>query len=282
MRVVLLTLLMLNIASKVLAQDENFYIFLSFGQSNMEGHAKFEPQDTVADARFKVLQAVDCDNLDRKKGQWYPAVSPITRCRTGISPADYFGRTLTEHLPENITIGIINISVGGTKMSLFNRDDYEAYVVSSPDWLQNTVKEYDGDPYGRLIEMGKLAQKDGVIKGILLHQGESDTGDQSWPMQAKVVYDNILRDLGLEANSLPLLAGEMVSAEQGGKCASMNAIIQSLPTVIPNSYVISSTDCEALDDGLHFSAAGYRELGKRYGLKMLALLGDDNKNHGHH
>lgn len=262
-----------NMALSASAQDENFYIFLSFGQSNMEGHSKFEAQDTVADDRFKVLQAVDCQNLDRKKGEWYPATAPITRCQTGISPADYFGRTLTANLPEEITVGIINVSVGGTKMALFNKGNHEEYVASSPDWLQNMVKEYDGDPYGRLIELAKIAQKDGVIKGILLHQGESDTGDQTWPAQTKNVYDTILADLGLEANSIPLLAGEMVSAEQGGKCASMNTIINTLPTVIPQAHIISSVDCEAVDDGLHFSAAGYRELGRRYGLKMLSLLG---------
>ena len=254
------------------AQDENFYVFLSFGQSNMEGHAKFEEIDTKVDERFQVLQAVDCENLERKMGQWYSAAAPITRCHTGLGPSDYFGRTLTEHLPAHIKIGIINVSVGGAKIELFEKDNFGDYVASSPDWLQNMVKEYDGDPYARLIELAKIAQKDGVIKGILLHQGESNTGDQTWPSKVKGVYDNILMDLELEENSLPLLAGEMVSAEQGGKCASMNAIIQTLPTVIPKAHIISSADCEALDDELHFSAAGYRELGKRYGLKMLSLL----------
>ena len=272
LKIVLLTFLLVNYGFTASAQDENFYVFLSFGQSNMEGHARFEAQDTVADDRFKVLQAVDCENLDREKGKWYPATAPLTRCQTGISPADYFGRTLTEHLPENIKIGIINVSVGGTRIELFERD-HEEYVASSPDWLKNIVKEYDGDPYGRLIELAKIAQKDGVIKGILLHQGESNTGDQTWPTKVKGVYENILSDLDLEPNSLPLIAGEMVSEAQGGKCASMNPIIQTLPSVIPNAYVVSSADCEAVEDGLHFSAAGYRELGKRYGMQMLAVLG---------
>lgn len=267
-----ITFFIMNFGINTFAQDENFYIFLSFGQSNMEGFAKFEEQDTVEDERFKVLQAVDCENLDRKKGQWYPAVAPITRCDTGLSPADYFGRTLTEHLPKNIKVGIINVSVGGTKIELFDKGNHQSYVDSSPDWLQNTVKKYDGDPYSRLIELAKIAQKDGVIKGILLHQGESNTGDQTWPKKVKGVYDNILSDLGMEANALPLLAGEMVSEDEGGKCASMNPIIQTLPTVIPQAHVISSADCEAVDDGLHFSAAGYRELGKRYGMKMLSIL----------
>src|SRR5690606_40837732 len=86
------------------------------------------------------------------------------------------------------------------------------------------VREYDGNAYGRLMEMARLAQKDGVIKGILLHQGESNTGDTEWPQKVKDVYNNMLNDLDLEASAVPLLAGELVSAEQGGKCASMNPI----------------------------------------------------------
>jgi len=259
------------------AQDPNFYIFLSFGQSNMEGHSRYEPQDTVANDRFLVLQAVDCPDLGREQGSWYPAVPPITRCNTGITPTDYFGKTLAESLPDSIKIGIINVSVGGCKIELFEKDNYESYVETAPGWMKGMLAQYDDNPYGRLVELGKLAQQDGVIKGVLLHQGESNTGDTTWPSKVAGVYDNLLKDLGLAPNSIPLLAGELVSAEQGGKCASMNPIIGQLPSVIPNAHVISSEDCEAIPDGLHFSAEGYRLLGSRYGERMSAILLDQNK-----
>ena len=259
-------------SEKGFSQDPNFYIFLSFGQSNMEGNARFEPQDTVTNERFKVLQAVDCPDLNREMGNWYTAVPPLSRCNTGLTPGDYFGKTLAESLPDSIKIGIINVSVGGCKIELFEKDNYESYVETAPGWMKGMIAQYDGNPYGRLLELAKIAQKDGVIKGILLHQGESNTGDQSWPGKVKGVYNNLLADLGLAPDSVPLLAGELVSAEQGGKCASMNPIIATLPSVIPNSYVISSADCEAIRDGLHFSAAGYRLLGSRYGEKMAELL----------
>jgi hypothetical protein len=259
--------------SKVFSQDSNFYIFLCFGQSNMEGHARFEAQDTIVDSRFRVMEAVNCPDLGRKKGEWYTAKPPLSRCHTGLTPADYFGRTLIAKLPNGIRVGVINVSVGGCKIELFDKDNYSAYVATAPDWLKNMVNEYDGNPYGRLVETAKLAQKDGVIKGILLHQGESNTGDAEWPRKVKGVYDNLLKDLGLDAVAVPLLAGELVSKEQGGKCASMNAIISRLPETIANAHVISSADCEAISDGLHFSAAGYRELGIRYGEKMLSIIG---------
>jgi hypothetical protein len=257
------------------SQDPNFYIFLSFGQSNMEGHARFEPQDTVVNDRFAVLQAVDCPDLNRQKRHWYPAVPPLSRCNTGLTPGDYFGKTLAESLPDSIRIGIINVSVGGCKIELFEKDDYQSYVETAPGWMKGMITQYEGNPYARLIELAKIAQQDGVIKGILLHQGESNTGDNSWPQKVKGVYENLLGDLGLRANSVPLLAGELVSAEQGGKCASMNPIIATLPDIIPNSYVISSAGCEAIADGLHFSAAGYRLLGSRYGEQMAQLLMKD-------
>lgn len=272
-RIYLSVLVLLSMAiQSSFAQDPNFYIFLSFGQSNMEGNAKFEPEDTVANDRFKVLQAVDCPDLNREMGNWYTAIPPLSRCNTGLTPGDYFGRTLAESLPDSIKIGIINVSVGGCKIELFEKDNYESYVQTAPGWMKGMIAQYNGNPYGRLLELAKIAQKDGVIKGILLHQGESNTGDKSWPGKVEGVYDDLLVDLGLVPDSVPLLAGELVSAEQGGKCASMNPIIATLPSVVPNSYVISSADCEAVEDGLHFSAAGYRLLGSRYGEKMAELL----------
>ena len=240
----------------------------------MEGNARFEPQDTcnVSD-RFLVMSAVDCPDLGREKGKWYRAVPPLCRCYTGLTPADYFGRTLIKNLPEKVRVGIIHVAIGGCRIELFDEDKYQDYVASSPDWLQNMVKEYDGNPYARLVELAKLAQKDGVIKGILLHQGESNTGDPEWPNKVKLVYERLLSDLNLKAKNVPLLAGETVNADQHGKCASMNAIIDTLPRTIPTAHVISSAGCPAAKDSLHFTAQGYRMLGTRYGMKMLELLG---------
>lgn len=269
-------LALLLFSYKTFSQDKDFYIFLCLGQSNMEGNAKFEPQDTAVDKRFQVLEAVDCANLGRTKGHWYTAVPPLSRCKTGLTPGDYFGRTLVANLPERVRVGVINVSVGGCKIELFDRDNYQSYVSTAPSWLINMVKEYDGNPYGRLVEMAKMAQKDGVIKGILLHQGESNTGDTLWPQKVKTVYDNLLKDLDLKAGAVPLLAGEVVHADQGGVCASMNNIIAKLPQTIPNAHVISSSGCADAADNLHFNAEGYRELGRRYAVKMLSLLGYNN------
>lgn len=260
--------------SKAAAQDKDFHIYLCLGQSNMEGNAKIEGQDTIGvSERFRMLAPVDCDRVGRKKGEWYTAVPPLARCNTGLTPADYFGRTMVAHLPEKIKVGVIDVAVGGCKIELFDKDNYQSYVSTAPSWMLNMIKAYDGNPYQRLVEMARLAQRDGVIKGILLHQGESNTGDTLWPQKVKTLYNNLLKDLNLAPDSVPLLSGELVAADQNGACASMNAIIAKLPQSIANAHVIPSAGCEGVADRLHFSAAGYRKLGKRYALKMLALEG---------
>lgn len=256
------------------SQDTNFWIFLSFGQSNMEGFPGLEEQDkTNVDNRFQILAAVDFPRMDRKKGNWYPAVPPLCRLPLGLGPTDFFGRTMVSNLPPNIKIGVVVVAVGGCKIELFGKDTYQAYAATAPNWMTNIIKAYDGNPYQHLVEMAKLAQKDGVIKGILLHQGESNTNDKEWPKKVKGVYENLLADLNLKSENVPLLAGEVVNADQKGVCASMNKIIDELPQTIPTAHVVSSAGCTALTGNLHFTPAGYRELGKRYAETMLPLLG---------
>ena len=131
MRKILLFLGLILTVLSVSARDKNFYIYLCFGQSNMEGNARFEPQDTcnVSD-RFLVMSAVDCPDLGREKGKWYRAVPPLCRCYTGLTPADYFGRTLIKNLPEKVRVGIIHVAIGGCRIELFDEDKYQDYVAS--------------------------------------------------------------------------------------------------------------------------------------------------------
>ena len=268
----------LAISMNAFSQDPNFHIYLCIGQSKMEGAARAELQDSTVNpiaigSRFQVMAAVNCENLGRAKGSWYQAVPPLCRCKTNLGPADYFGRTMVANLPEKVKVGVIVVAIGGCKIELFDKDNYPSYVETAPVWMKEMIKEYDGNPYGRLVEMAKLAQKDGVIKGILLHQGESNSNDSLWTRKVKGLYDNLVKDLNLNPKEIPLLAGETVNADQQGICAGMNSIIATLPQTLPNSYVISSAGCPDGPDNLHFSAEGYRMLGKRFAQKMLSVLG---------
>ena len=102
--------------------DPNFYIFLCFGQSNMEGNARPEAVDLESPgSRFLLMPAVDFPAAngrpERKMGEWCEASAPLCRPNTGLTPADWFGRTLVASLPENIKIGVIHVAIGGISMS---------------------------------------------------------------------------------------------------------------------------------------------------------------------
>lgn len=256
--------------------DPNFHIYLCFGQSNMEGNAAIEGKDRVGvDPRFMMMAAVDMPSSKRKKGEWYTAYPPLCRDYTGLTPADYFGRTMVENLPESIKVGVINVAVGGASIDLFDQDKCADYIKKEADWFKNYCKEYNNDPYKVLVTMAKKAQQNGVIKGILLHQGCTNNGQKDWSVRVKRIYVRLLHDLGLNEEETPLLIGELLSQEKGGVCWGHNSVIAKTQPVIPNSYVISSKDCPGASDGLHFTAEGYRMIGKRYAEKMLELLGPD-------
>jgi len=253
--------------------NPNFYIFLAFGQSNMEGTGPIEAEDiaNIPD-RYKMMPAVDQPSKGRVKQNWYTAFPPLCREINGLGVIDYFGRELVNNLPEHISVGVIDVAIGGCSIDLFNEDIAQSYIENSPDWLKDIAASYGNHPYNVLVETARKAQESGIIKGILLHQGESNTGDQNWPNNVKLIYDRLINDLALDPNNVPLLVGEVVNADQGGSCSVHNSIIANIPNVIPNSYVISSSGLPQRGDGLHFTSPGYREFGKRYGSKMLEIL----------
>jgi lysophospholipase L1-like esterase len=270
----LLLAILLSFTTEALADpDPNFYLFLCFGQSNMESGGQMEEMDRTVDRRFQVMADFDNPNRGWKKGNWYDAVPPLAARGRGICLADYFGRTMVANLPENIRVGVIKVSVPGCKIELFEKDTYQTYVDTAPSWMKNLVNQYDGNPYQYLVDLAKVAQQDGVIKGILLHQGESNPNDQEWPNKVKGIYDNLIKELNLKAEDVAFLAGETVNADQGGACAGFNKIMAELPKTLANSYVISSAGCTCNPDHMHFNSAGSREFGKRYAEKMLSILG---------
>ncbi|MBP5507484.1 MAG: acetyl xylan esterase [Prevotella sp.] len=260
------------------AVDENFYIFLCFGQSNMEGNARPEAQDLVSPGpRFLLMPAVDDPQRGRKMGEWCEAVPPLCRPNTGLTPADWFGRTLVASLPENIKIGVIHVAIGGIDIKGFLPDSIPSYIKRAPQWMKGMLQAYDNNPYQRLVTLAKKAQKDGVIKGILMHQGETNTGDPQWARMVKEVYDNLCGDLQLKPEEVNLYAGNIVQANGQGVCIGCKKQIDELPLTLHTSQVISSDGCTNGPDRLHFDAAGYRELGCRYGEAVARFLGYEPK-----
>lgn len=261
--------------------DPNFHIYICFGQSNMEGAAKPEEQDYInVPERFLLMAAQDFPahtanyrGEGRKKFDWSVAEPPLCRAWSGLTPADYFGRTMVEHLPDSIRVGVIHVAIGGCAIEhLFKEYDPQT-VVGEPDWFQGIMSNYDNLPYMRILDCALRASHQGIIKGILLHQGCTNTGDKTWPAKVKKVYEDLLSDLHLNAEDVPIIAGEVVSEGVGGVCASMNPIIRTLPETIPTAATVSADGLPCASDHLHFNAEGYRELGKRYAMKMMEIKG---------
>ena len=256
--------------------DPKFQIYLCFGQSNMEAGARPEEEDKGdVDPRFQMLAAADMPKWNRTKGNWYAANPPLNRQENNLGPVDFFGRMMVANLPKDHRVGVINVSVAGAKIELWGTTTYADYISKeAPDWMKGMVKQYDNNPFQRLVDMAKIAQKDGVIKGILLHQGESNSNDKEWPSKVKAIYDGLIKELNLNPKEVPLLAGELKSQEEKGVCYRFNTdILPNLPKLLPNTFIISSAGCKGIPDPFHFSTAGMRELGHRYAVQMLKLQG---------
>ena len=257
--------------------DPNFYIYICFGQSNMEGNAQPESIDRQnIDNRFRLLATCNFSSPSRKMGNWYKATPQLVSPNGGLGPTDYFGRTMVENLPEEVRVGVIPVAMGGSPIEMFDKDKYKQKMQQNPNewWAQLARNHYGSNPYGRIIEMAKKAQEVGVIKGILLHQGCSNNGDPNWPNMVKKIYNDMLTDLGLGTDTVPLFVGETLRQENGGACYAHNTQVDRMPNVIKNSYVISSENCPGNgQDPWHYNALGYRIMGSRYAAEGLYTLG---------
>lgn len=254
------------------APDPNFHIYIAFGQSNMAGASPAAEPETKPYSRFKLLPSMNCPAKGRTLGVWTDATSQLANCDNppSISVADYFGRTLVDSLPD-VTVGIISVAVGGTALKLFDKDNWQAYLEDpareKENWIINWAKAYDSNVYKRIIDLAKIAQQDGVIKGVIVHQGESDWNNNKWAEDLKKIRDDMFADLGLSADTVPLLAGEM---REDGCCKSFSTNqVQRITQVMENAWPVSSTGLGSANDNYHFNRDGYIEFGKRYAKVML-------------
>ena len=261
--------------STMQAQDPNFWIFLCFGQSNMAGCAPIEAQDSIIPEDFLSLSATNGTD-GRQVGKWRKALPPICRQGTKLSPVDYFGREILEKAPEGTRVGVISVAVEGCPITFFDKDACaEPIAKEERDWMNNILNEYDRNPYQRLVDMARIAQREGVIKGILLHQGETDAYNAEWQKRVYKIYKDLQEDLKLDTFSVPLLVGEVARAEYAGVCAHANPTIDDIVNHYHNVYVVSAEGCAPGDDHVHFSSEGYRQLGRNYAQVFLRRMGLD-------
>lgn len=239
-------------------------LFLLIGQSNMEGAPEPAPEDRMENPRVRVL---GYDNFgDRKWNEWDTASPPLHRSWAGVGPGDSFGKAMADAWPE-ATIGLVPCAISGVDIDFF----LKGVTPSRRKEFQIPPDNAREGAYGMVIERARLAQKDGVIRGILFHQGESDNGNPAWVPKVRQLVGDLRADLALDA-SVPFVAGELLHT---GCCTAHNPLIQQLPHEIPNAHVVSAAGLTELADpwNAHFDLPAQRELGRRYAATMLQALG---------
>jgi pimeloyl-ACP methyl ester carboxylesterase len=236
-----------------LPSRERFHLYLLIGQSNMAGRGVIEAQDQEPHSR--VLKFT-------KENTWAVALDPLHFDKpavAGVGLGSSFGRAIAEANPE-VTIGLIPCAVGGTPLSRWQKE---------------------GDLYKQAVERATAATKDGTLKGILWHQGESDAGSEATAKNYGERLAVMIGDLRaeLDAKDAPFVAGRLgeflARQSKDGKPSHwplVNEQLDSLPQRVPGTAVVSSADLKHKGDGVHFDSASLRELGKRYAKAMQELL----------
>jgi len=229
---------------------ERFHLYLLMGQSNMAGRGKIEAEDQTPHPRVLTLDS---------NGVWQPAVEPVTHDKPqvlGVGPGVSFGKTMAQKYPD-ATIGLVPCAFGGTPLKRWQKD---------------------GDLYSNAVYRAKLAMKTGTLKGVLWHQGESD----STPALAKTYgerLDQMIRDLraDLDSPNLPFVAGQLGEflytrgSNNVAEVRLVNDTLARLAERVPHTGCASSAGLNHKGDQLHFDTASQRELGRRYAGEMARL-----------
>jgi len=285
------------------------HLYIAFGQSNMQGPGEIRDQDkeNISD-RWQVLNIVTgtYGGQNRTKGAWYKAVPPLIIAgnlvnylgiNIGLGPSDHFGQTITNNTPSHITIGLAAVAHGDLALASFHKTKGAEYFADGSTgkeggrpsdtekqgWTRYTTTGGYTSIYDAIISNVKKAQTDGwVVKGIIMHQGESGRGltYTTWQEMLKEIYDDMLSDLSLPPNSVPILMGQLWNAGIGpnGYLNANNTLIKS---VIPNAWVISTAGLttgrvgQGQPDNIHFGSEDLEGLGKRYAEKMQELIYSD-------
>lgn len=222
---------------------ENVWIFILAGQSNMAGRGVVQPMDTVPDNRILTINAQNEIVFAKEPLHFYEPQLAGLDC--GMS----FARRLIKDVDDNVTILLIPAAVGGS---------------SSHQWL--------GDSLHRGVrlmtnfqERVSSAAKFGVIKGILWHQGESDTNDQSIPGygdRLKSIFTAFRRHC--HNPKLPILIGKLGSfSENQDRWNAINQAIEKYTSKDKYAFIVETADLKSKEDKIHFAAEGQRTMGVR-------------------
>ena len=233
-------------------QDRDFHLYLLIGQSNMAGRGEVEREDEESHPRVFALD---------RAGNWAPAADPIhfDKPVAGVGPGLTFGKIMANHDP-SIRVGLIPCAAGGSPISVWN---------SGGHWEQTNSK-----PYVDAIQRARIAMKHGILKGILWHQGESDSNEND----AEQYEDRLVKlvstlRMDLRAPDVPFIVatlGDFV-VENHPEARIVNKALEQIPRRVEHAACVNSAGLEHKGDDVHFDSKSARELGRRYAEAMESL-----------
>ena len=232
-------------------KKENIWVFIMAGQSNMAGRGAVEPEDTVADKRILSIN---------KDGQIVIAKEPLHFYepeRTGLDCGVSFAKTLLNKIPDSVSILIIPTAVGGSSIS---------------QWLGDSVYR-NVKLFSNFLSKVEIAKENGIIKGILWHQGESDANEKDIPLHKQRLHELFSKfRSAIGNNELPVLLGELGSFSENPENFNLiNIAIHEYAAEDKKSSVISTKDLKDKGDHLHFDSEGQRTMGKRFANAYLSM-----------
>ena len=117
----------------------------------------------------------------------------------------------------------------------------------------------------------------GTLKGVLWHQGESDTVQQAKTDVYEKKLVRLIKDVrgDLGEPQLPFIVGNLAEFYGTGKAHNapdrvarinkIKGVLRSLPEKVPHTGFVASTGCTSPDHHMvHFDRKSYITLGKRY------------------
>ncbi len=232
---------------------KQFHIFLTMGQSNMSGYGTIEIMD-----RKIAPHTVHLPTKMRADFKWQPASHPINN---RLPKSHRFGLQLPfvkAYLKAHpgVTVGLIPCAWGGASIDKLNKGTAV---------------------YKDALAKARFAQTQGVIKGVLWHQGESDTislaRSQSYEKKLHQLIEDIRRDL--KRPRLAFIAGNLAEFYGTGKGHSspkrvkqinqVKKALTDLPRKIKDTACVSSQGLSSIDHHrVHFDKRSYIIFGKRY------------------
>lgn len=238
-----------------LPDREHFHLFLLAGQSNMAGRGIVEEQDRVVHPRVLTLS---------KSNTWEPAIDPIhfDKRVAGVCLGRTFGIELAEADP-SVTIGLIPCAVGGSPIASWEPGGYHDQTKSHP--------------YDDAMARARVAMQAGTLKGILWHQGESDSNAKKAPLYEEKLHALIARfRTDLETPQVPFVVGQLGIFEErpwNDFRKQVDAAHQAVTKKIPHTAFVPSDGLTPNADLVHFDAASLREFGRRYAAAYQRLAG---------